>query len=314
MKQTPVRDSILLPSYSDITQSTKRAIDKSVAKVLREAGIYEPPAKIERVLEHLELYREFYDLEDPSLLAKVKHKMQVEGRKVVRILRKIKFFAMILQEEKRVLIDASLPKLKQEFPTFHEATHRILKWHRPYYFGDTAKSLDPDCQSKLEAEANFGASALMFCGVSFTRDALDTRPCWDSVAQMKEDYGKNFVPTLRRYVEHSHDIPMAMMVSTAWWKEKPSDQSFRWRHFVRSPRFEDRFGNISADEVLKAIDNNTHRARGGPVGSFSFSLADMNGVSHEFFGESFFNCYYIQTLIVHLRQRGTTRIVLPGDN
>ncbi len=81
MKRTSVRDSIVLPSYTDITQSTKRAIDKSVAKVLREAGVYQPPVKIERVLEHLELYREFYNLEDPSLLAKIKHKMQVEGRK-----------------------------------------------------------------------------------------------------------------------------------------------------------------------------------------------------------------------------------------
>ncbi len=79
MKPTAVADSIVLPSHTDITQSTKRAIDKSVANVLREAGIYEPPVRIERVLEHLELYREFYDLEDPSLLAKVKHKMQVCG-------------------------------------------------------------------------------------------------------------------------------------------------------------------------------------------------------------------------------------------
>jgi len=304
----------VLLSHTDITQSTKRAIDKSVANVLRDAGICEPPVQIERVLEHLELYREFYDLRDPSLLARVKHKLQVEGRKIARILRKIKLFAMILQEEKRVLIDTSLPELKREFPAFHEVTHRILKWHRPFYFGDTAKSLDPDCQSKLEAEANYGASALMFCGVSFTRDALDTKPCWDSVAQMKEDYGKNYVPTLRRYVEHSHDIPMAMMVSTPWWQENPSDQLFRWRHFVRSPRFEDGFGNVSPDEVLNAIDSNTHRARGGPVGSFSLSLTDINGVSHEFFSESFFNGYYIQTLIVHLRKRGTTRIVLPGED
>ena len=314
MKATAVSKSIVFPSHTDITQSTKRAIDKSVANVLRDAGIYEPPVRIERVLEHLELYREFYDLEDPSLLAKVKHKMQVEGRNVARILRKIKFLAMILPEEKRILIDSSLPELKREFPTFHEVAHHILEWHRRFYFGDTARSLDPDCQAKLEAEAHFGASALMFCGVSFTRDALDSKPCWKSVAQMKEDYGKNYVPTLRRYVEHSHDIPMAMMVSTPWWKENPSEQLFRWRHFVRSPRFEDDFGNVSANEVLKAIDSNTHRARGGPVGSFSVSFNDVNGVSHEFFGESFFNRYYIQTLIVHLRKRATTRIVLPGKN
>lgn len=309
MKPTTVARNVVLPSHADITQSTKRAIDRSVAKLLRDASIYQPPVRIERVLDHLELYREFYDLNDPSLLATIKHKMQVEGRKVVRVLRKIKMFAMILQEEKRVLIDTSLPELKREFPSFHEATHRILKWHRPYYFGDTASSLDPDCQAKLEAEANFGTSALMFCGTTFTRDARDTIPCWASIIQMKKDYGKNFVPTLRRYVEHSHDIPMAMMVSTPWWNENPSDQPLRWRHFVRSPRFEDYFKQVTPDMVLSLIDSHTRRARGGLVGSFSFSLSDGNGHAHEFTGESFFNRYYLQTLIVHHQKRTRGRLV-----
>ena len=69
-----------------IKDSTKRKIDKAVAKTLKEAGMKEHPLLIENLLSHLELDREFYDLEDPSLLRRFWHKVKVRGR----ILSKIK--------------------------------------------------------------------------------------------------------------------------------------------------------------------------------------------------------------------------------
>ncbi len=56
-----------------IKDSTKRKIDKAVAKTLKEAGMREPPFLIEDLLSHLELDREFYDLEDPGLLRQFWH-------------------------------------------------------------------------------------------------------------------------------------------------------------------------------------------------------------------------------------------------
>ncbi len=47
-----------------IKDSTKRIIDKAVAKTLKEAGMREPPFLIEDLLDYLELDREFYDSED----------------------------------------------------------------------------------------------------------------------------------------------------------------------------------------------------------------------------------------------------------
>ncbi|TET26630.1 MAG: hypothetical protein E3J73_04100 [Candidatus Bathyarchaeum sp.] len=69
-----------------IKDSTKRKIDKAVAKTLKEAGMREPPFLIEDLLDHLELDREFYDLEDPGLLRLFQHKVKVKGK----ILSKIK--------------------------------------------------------------------------------------------------------------------------------------------------------------------------------------------------------------------------------
>jgi len=44
-----------------IKDSTKREIDKVVAKTLKEAGMRVPPFLIEDLLDYLELDREFYD-------------------------------------------------------------------------------------------------------------------------------------------------------------------------------------------------------------------------------------------------------------
>ena len=57
-----------------VKTSTKRQIDKAVGKTLKEAGMMEPPFLVEDLLDHLELVREFYDLEDPGLLKRFWHK------------------------------------------------------------------------------------------------------------------------------------------------------------------------------------------------------------------------------------------------
>jgi len=287
-----------------IKDSTKRKIDKAVAKTLKEAGMREPPFLIEDLLDHLELDREFYDLEDPGLLRLFQHKVKVKGKILSKIKKTIKLAALWLPDtgRERILVDETLPEPKKEWASFHDTTHSILEWHRPFFLGDTAQTLDPDFQNTLEAEAHFGASGLMFGGNVFTRDALDTTPEWDSIEMLKKEYKASYVTTLRRFVQFSHDIPMVFVVSTAWWMTKPDDQEHRCRHFIRSKLFETQFAVISRDIVLNDIDENTTKRRGGPVGEFSLCLPDVNSDLHEFYAESFFNQHYILTLIVYNKQ------------
>lgn len=199
------------------------------------------------------------------------------------------------------MIDSSLPRTKQDWASFHDAMHRILEWHRPFFLGDTAQTLDPDFQLMLEAEANYGASAAMFGGKIFTREALDTDPSWASVEILKKRYEKSYVTTCRRYVQFSHNIPMLLVVSTPWWLMKPEDQEYRWRHFIPSNKFFNEFINITPDDILTEIDLNTSQKRGGPVGDFGMCLLDNNGNLHEFHAESFFNQHYILTLIAYYK-------------
>lgn len=175
--------------------------------------------------------------------------------------------------------------------------------------GDTAQTLDPDFQMELETEANYGASALMFGGRLFTLESLDTIPCWKSIELLIKRYDKSYVTTLRRYVQFSHDIPMALMVNTPWWMLKPADQEFQWRHFILSKIFIIQFSNITPQDILDEINQNTKKRKGGPVGDFSFALKDINGDYHEFFAESFFNSYYLLNLISYRKKMISTIII-----
>jgi Zn-dependent peptidase ImmA (M78 family) len=285
-----------------VDNDTLREIDISVMRVLRDAGLRKPPIRVEPLLEHLKVDRGFYDLEDPSLLRSCWHKVKVKGHKLKNIIKNIKLAALWLPDQERILVDSSLPPPKQEWASFHDATHSILVWHREFFLGDTAQTLDPDFQMQLEAEANYGASALMFGGKVFTQEALDTTPRWESIELLKKRYDKSYPTTLRRYVQFSHNIPMALMVSTPWWTTKPEDQEFQWRHFIRSKRFIEYFHSITPYEILDEINQNTVKRRGGPVGDFGFYLKDNNGDLHEFFAQSFFNQHYLLNLIVHRKK------------
>lgn len=282
-----------------IDNITCREIDKVVAKTLKDAGLTQPPIRIEDFLDYLEVNRDFYDLEDPNLLKRFWHKVKVEKKRLIKVVRKIKLAAVWLPNEEQILVDSSLPAPKQEWASFHDAIHTMLEWHRPFFLGDTARTLDPDFQEMLENEANYGASAVMFGGKNFTKEALDTVPSWESIEALKKRYQKSFVTTLRRYVAFSHKQPMTMMVSLPWWMSKPAGQERPWRHYIGSRRFMEEFGSVTPNEVLIEIDSNTIQRKGGPVGEFDLWLSDTNGDKHKFYAESFFNRHYLLTLIVH---------------
>lgn len=127
-----------------MNDATRREIDRVCWNTLKEAGIVRPPVRIEKVLEFLQLHREFYDLENPGFLDRAKHKIKVHGQKLVNVLGKIKLVAVLFYDEDRIVVSSDLPEIKQDFPSFHETAHRVFEWHRPFFYGDTAQTLDLD--------------------------------------------------------------------------------------------------------------------------------------------------------------------------
>ncbi len=300
-------------SEADFTleEKTRLEIEKIVWDTLRDAGATQPPVRSEVLVEHLRMYRDFYDLRSPGFIDRAIYKSKVRFRRIVEAVRKSRLLAVLLYDQDRIVLDEGLPEKRREWPTFHELTHRIVPWHETYFLGDSKQTLDPDWHERLEAEANYGASALMFCGPVFTREALDTIPNWSSAKDLKERYGTSYHATLRRYVEHGPDHAMAGMVSTPWWLDNAKEQPKRWRHFFCSKKFAARFDAVTPDDLLNAVDANARKRRGGPVGDFRYVFEDDNCESHEFHGESFFNRYDILTLFVQVQKRTARRIVLP---
>ena len=270
----------------------------------------DPPFLVEDLLAHLELYRGFYDLTNPSLIQRAWHMIQVGGKKIAKIAGKISLCALWFPDEQRILIDESLPARKKDWASFHDTTHTVLPWHKPLFLGDTAQTLDPDFQEMLESEAHYGASAFMFGGQAFTKEALELVPQWESVRLLQKRYKKSWVTTVRRFVEFSHQLPMAIVVSTAKWDSKPRDQEHRVRHFVGSELFKHQFSWVTPDWVISQIDNNTRMRKGGPVGDFGLTIKDVNGDLHQFRAESFYNTHYIITLLV--TQRRPTLVTKPN--
>ncbi len=294
-------------------EATRRDIDKAVWRLLRDAGEVKPPVHTEILLEHLDLHREFYDLQDPNFIDRAKHKLRVELRKIRGIFRKLDLKAVLFQDENRIVLDQNLPATRRDHPSCHEITHRIIPWHKAYFFGDTAQTLDPDWHEVLEEEANYGASAMRFCGPVFTRESRDTTPGWSAVEVLYKRYGKSLLATLRRYVKHGPKHPMVLVVSTPPWMAKPADQVTRCRHFIRSLAFEACFRSVGVTELLGRVDANVKKRRGGPVGSFTCALADDRGSLYEFVAEAFFNQYYVLTLFVCKKIMGKrAAIVVPA--
>ena len=147
---------------------TRAEIERIAAATLRDAGLTEPPLSVEILLQYVQLHRDYYDLANPGFLDRAKHKLRIDGHKLVDIINKVRLQAVLLFDENRICIDQELPKIKHPWASCHETGHRLLPWHKPFFFGDTAQTLDPNYQADLEAEANYAAGRLLFLGNRFT--------------------------------------------------------------------------------------------------------------------------------------------------
>ena len=293
-------------------ESTRREIERIAAETLRDAGLTEPPLSVERLLEHVQLHRDYYDLSDPGFLDRAKHKLHVHGRKLVEIVNKVRLKAVLLFDESRICIDNDLPKIKHPWASCHETGHRILRWHTPFFFGDTAETLDPAYQADLEDEANYAAGRLLFLGDRFSRDARDVPATVEGLKLLAKRYAASLTTTLRRYVEEGPEIAMAMLVSTPSWAQRPSGQPHRWRHFVPSPTFAKLFPEVSAEALRVLVDEHAKHRRGGTVADFEFALLDARSERHEVRAWSFNNQHYLLTLVVEHENRTQTRILMPS--
>jgi len=287
---------------------TKREIDNRVKKILAEVGVKEPPLNLNEVEDFLMIHKYYYDLSDPGLLDEIKHRLRIGSRKAIGIIKKVSLKALFLPDSNQIAIDTEVPQSKEKWVTAHEIIHKTLPTHNQLLLGDTAETIDPDYHDMMEMEANYGASSLFFLQKIFTKEAAETDCTINSVLQLSKRYKNSATSTLRRFVETNNSKPLAALVSKplAALVSKPlwlngSDNSQRCRYYLKSPLFEKLFCNIDSRLLMAIVDSNCNRCYGGPCGSDTDLLYDVNGIGHDFLFESFFNQYDILTLVTHLK-------------
>ena len=279
---------------------------------MRGLGHPEPPLRLEDVRELLKLDLDFYTADDPGILQETISRIRIAGIQVYRrptllidAIRKASLQALYIPDRRRILLDASLPKLKHRWSEGHEIGHSLIPWHEAIMLGDNSLTLTPACQEEVEAQANFAAGRLLFLRERFTEEARSLELSIEAVRALKETFGNTLSTTLYRVVESlGVDRPLVGMISGhphLTKRGKDFDPTSPCRHFIRSPAFRRHFGKISEVQLFRNMSGYCGAQGGGPLGEDELVLIDDNGNGHRFHFQTFFNQYDALTLGKYLR-------------
>lgn len=302
MKNLPLQDT------------TTVDIDGQIAKILRGLGDPEPPLDLRMVRELLNLDKGYYSTTDDSLLRETFSKLKIAGIQVLRrptLLRdavfKLSLKALYIPDQKRILIDSDLPKIKHRWNEAHEIGHEIIPWHRGMMHGDTELTLTRDCHAVIEAEANHAAGQLLFMSTRFSTEATSSIPSMNLVKGLSKTFGNTITATLWRLVEFGHGgRPMVALVTGhphVAKRRSDFDGCSPCRYCIESPPFRARFGALTEVTLFEMVAGYAGPQKGGTLGSAEIVLPDNNGDPHIFHFETFFNGHEALSLGYWLRER-----------
>lgn len=287
---------------------TRTDIDDQVAKVLRGLGNPEPPLDLRLVRELLKLDLAYYSTTaNDGLLRETVSRLKVAGKQILQrpsllvdAVQKLSLKALYLPDQKRILLDETLPKLKHRWNEAHEVGHSLIPWHDGMMLGDTEQTLTPACHAAMEAEANYAAGQILFLQERFPDEGNACMPSFSQVQRLHKIFGNTLTSTLWRYVEQIHpDIPMVGLVSGHPHPEKRKpdfDLTNPCKYFIQSKEFAARFGILTEQSLFTLIASYCRPQKAGPIGDGEIILTDGNGGRHQFYFETFFNGYDALTL------------------
>lgn len=295
-------------------------IDAQVDKILRGLGHPEPPLRLGDVRELLRLDLQYYSSTDDSVLREFVSKVKIGAKQLfmrptllLDVVKKADMSALWVPDRRRVLIDQELPLIKHRWAETHETSHSFIEWHKLYLFGDSTKELDPTCNAILEAEANYGAGQLLFLQDRFLMEARDMAKSMKTITALSKRFGNTLTSTLWRYVEHlGLSLPMAGLVSPHPHRlPDQHDPAAPCKYFIVSPAFHAQFGVVTEREIFEALSGYCRNAKGGPLGHGEILLRDVNGATHVFLLETFFNGHEALTLCYWIRERALLVAIAP---
>ena len=301
MTTTPLRPRI----REDILARTR--------KILRDLGEPEPPLRLDLVRELLKLDLAYYSTERDGLLASTVSKMKRAGKQLLKrpgllsyAIQKFSLRALYFPDQKRVLIDDSIPKPKHRWLEAHEIGHDILPWHHDMMMGDDDSTVTASTHDKIEAEANFAAGSLLFLGERFREECRSHDiPTIAKAQKFKKTYGNSLTTTFWRMIENAgEDRPMLGFVGFHP-RSAEAYTSTAFRHLILSPAFCRSFPEPDVMRIGDDIRAYCGWQKKGPLGGNMVILRDREGARHEFTFETFFNGYDALTLAVWIKNAPT---------
>jgi hypothetical protein len=271
----------------------------------------------------LKLDHGYYSTTDDSLLKETFSRLKIAGQQVLKrptllseAVKALSLKALYLPDQKRILLDKDLPRLKHRWNEAHEIGHSVIPWHEGMMLGDTEHTLTPTCHDIMEAEANYAAGQLLFLADRFRVEASSSSPTLDLVRALSKAFGNTMTSTLWRMVEQAHGgRPIVALMSGhphILRRKADFNPAKPTRYCIESPSFRSRFGKLSETELFESISTYCGSQRGGDLGKSEVVLPDQNGETHIFSFETFFNGYEALTLGCWLRPNNKlTAVIYP---
>jgi len=276
-----------------LSEETAASVNARVEKILKDLGNPKPPLRLEDARALLKLDLKYYSIADSSWLTEKIHQLKVAGKQVLSapstilaVTKSLGLKGVLLVDHRRILLDTDVAKPKLRWNEAHEITHDILPWHEGIAHGDPETTLSPSCHEQIEAEANYGAGRLLFCGGTFIEVVRSSELTFSFVQQLHKAYGNTMTTTLWRVVEATHLCAFGIVSVHPATATGFFDSDVRY--FIRSAKFIAECSTTEINKLFAFVRVNCH-GRKGPIGKGIFQVCDDRGELREFRFETFWN-------------------------
>jgi hypothetical protein len=305
-------------SSTSISEKARLDIDRQVAKVLTDLGNPEPPLRLELVREVQKLDRTYYSTaqECAGMFARLVHNVRVGLKQValrptllLEAIRSASLKALLLPDQRRILIDKDLHPFRQRWGEAHEIGHDLIPWHKFFVYGDDESTLHVSFQEQIEAEANYAAGRLLFLRERFAHEIHSSHVSLGRIFALAQTFGNSKTSALWRVVEAS-PLPAVGVIGAS--PAAPGvGLAEAMRHVIVSDRFKTEFSNTTPFDLLMKVRTYCSRRR-GPCGEAEVVLDNDRGDTHVFRFESFNNTHDVLTLGTWQRSHVGIAIPVPS--
>ncbi len=239
------------PDDSSLTPAQHAAVRAAAKRALQAADAFgQLPTPVPAIMAAAGITELAEPILDPAYLAAQRGQA---GDRLKRALGKVQ--GLFDAAGRLVVIDRSLPAVRQTFIRLHETGHGVLPWQSQLYavIEDCQASLDPAVAELFEREANVFAAEALFQLDNFAYEAAQCAFGIRTPLALSSRYGASIYATMRQYVL-KHHLPCALLVLDPPAADPANGGQASLRRSVASASFRDRFGEPAWPERLGPAD------------------------------------------------------------